>query len=106
MKRFAFVVICLICTCTIVFAQDKPDKKKKETVTFYIENMNCQNCVKKIEKNIAFEKGVSDLVCNLSDKTAKVTYNSTKTTEDKLKEAFEKIGMEAIIAGEKSKEEK
>lgn len=105
MKRLVMTLVCILCACSIAFAQDKP-KKKKETVTFYVENMECKNCVKKVEKNIAFEKGVSDLRCNLTDRTAKVTYNTTKTTPEQLAAAFKKIGMEAVIAqdAEKDKE--
>lgn len=105
MKRLVVALICIMCACSIAFAQDKP-KKKKETVTFYVEAMDCQNCVKKIEKNIAFEKGVSDLRCNLSGKTAKVTYNTTKTTPEQLAVAFKKIGMEAVVAEEDTKDKK
>lgn len=99
MKRLTAILICMMCACSIAFAQDKP-KKKKETVTFFVEGMDCQNCVKKIEKNIAFEKGVADLRCDLSNRTARVTYNTEKTSEDKLAAAFKKIGMEAVVADE------
>lgn len=105
MKRLVVALISMMCICSIAFAQDQP-KKKKETVTFYVEEMECQNCVKKVEKNIAFEKGVSDLVCNLSDRTAKVTYNTSKTSTETLIAAFRKIGMEAVVAdGEAGKKE-
>lgn len=104
MKRLVVALICIMCTCSIAFAQDKP-KNKKETVTFYVEEMECKNCVKKVEKNIAFEKGVSDLNCNLSDRTAKVTYNTSKTTPEQLAAAFKKIGMEAVVADNDTKKE-
>jgi Cu2+-exporting ATPase len=85
-------------------AQETKKKSKKETVTFLVENMNCENCIKKIEKNIAFEKGVTDLTCDLSTHTAKVTYRTDKTDEKKLVAAFEKIDMKAkaLKDGEKS----
>jgi len=70
-------------------------KTTKETVTFYVKGMDCENCQKKVEKNIGFEKGVTDLKCDLSKKTVVVTYNNDKTTEKKLIEVFKKIGMEA-----------
>ena len=75
------------------FAQDA---KKKDTVTFYVEGMKCANCQKKIEKNIAFEKGVTDMKCNLTTRTVEVTYKSDKTSKTKLASAFKKIGMDAI----------
>lgn len=105
MKRLLMALICIMCACSVAFAQDQP-KKKKETVTFYVEEMECQNCVKKVEKNIAFEKGVSDLRCNLSNRTAKVTYNTSKTSTENLIAAFKKIGMEAVVTDEDSKAKK
>lgn len=105
MKRLVVALVCILCACSVAFAQDKP-KKKKETVTFYVEEMDCQNCVRKIEKNIAFEKGVSDLRCNLPNRTAKVTYNTTKTTPEQLAAAFKKIGMEVVVTEDDAKDKK
>lgn len=92
MKRLVVALICTLFTCSIAFAQDA--KSKKETVTFFVEGMDCQNCIKKIEKNIAFEKGVTDLKCDLTTRTAVVTYKGDKTSKTKLTAAFKKIGME------------
>jgi len=86
----------MVMAMTNAFAQDSKKKNEKETVTFVVEAMHCNNCIKKIEKNIAFEKGVTDLKCDLDTKTAEVTYRKDKTTTDKLASAFKKIGMEAV----------
>lgn len=77
-------------------------KNKKETVTFFVEEMDCQNCIKKIEKGIAFEKGVTDLRCDLSTRTAKVTYKTDKTDCEKLCSAFKKIGLDVVPLEENS----
>lgn len=87
--------ICILFTIQELSAQDK--KKSKETVTFFVEGMHCKNCQAKIEKNIAFEKGVTDLKCNLETKTVEVTYKSDKTDPEKIAKGFEKIGMPAKI---------
>ena len=73
------LLFCAVCTVSMTFAQEA--KKKKDSVTFFIEAMDCDHCIKKIEKNIAFEKGVTDLKCDLSTRLAA---------------AFKKIGMEAV----------
>lgn len=90
MIRLLAILICAVFTFSTAYAQDA--KKKKETVTFFVEGMDCANCVKKIEKNIAFEKGVTDLKCDLSTRTAAVTYRADKTSKTKLASAFKKIG--------------
>ncbi len=73
-------------------------QKGKSTVTFYVDDMNCKNCQAKIEKNIAFEKGVTDLKCNLDEKTVEVTYKTNKTSPENLKKGFDKLGMPAVEA--------
>ena len=87
MKRLIMLLFCAVCTVSMTFAQDA--KKKKDSVTFFIEAMDCDHCIKKIEKNIAFEKGVTDLKCDLSTRT-------DKTSKTRLAAAFKKIGMEAV----------
>ena len=94
MKRLVVTLLCSLFVFSFAFAQE--GKKKKDTVTFFIEAMDCDHCVKKIEKNIAFEKGVADLKCNLTTRTATVTYSTDKTSKTRLAEAFKKIGMEAV----------
>ncbi len=101
-KHVILVLVSAIFTLFMAndtFAQNKQDKKKgKETVKFYVEDMECKNCQAKVEKNIAFEKGVTDLKCNLADRTVEVTYKTDKTTPESLKKGFEKIGMTAVEA--------
>lgn len=96
MKQLLIALLCAVFSFS-AYAQDvkKDVKNKKETVTFFVKGMDCQNCVKKIEKNIAFEKGVTDLKCDLTTQTAQVSYKVDKTSKTKLASAFEKIGMEA-----------
>ncbi len=94
MKHVILALLCAVCSFSAVSAQQTD--KKKETVTFFVEGMDCSSCVKKIEKNISFEKGVTDLKCDLSTHTAEVTYKTDKTSKTKLVAAFKKIGMDAV----------
>ena len=82
------LLFCAVCTVSMTFAQEA--KKKKDSVTFFIEAMDCDHCIKKIEKNIAFEKGVTDLKCDLSTRTAIVTYKTDKTSNDPLGRGLQK----------------
>lgn len=95
MKRQFVLFVCLVFAFATLNAKD--DKKGKETTTFVIEEMDCDHCVKKIEKNISFEKGVSDIKCDLPTKTVVVTYKKDKTTKTKLVDAFKKIKMTAKV---------
>ncbi len=100
MKRILLFMLCAMFTFSLASAQETKNKSKKETTKFLIENMHCDNCIKKIEKNIAFEKGVTDLKCDLNTHTVEVTYRSDKTTDEKLITAFKKIDMQAKVLKE------
>ena len=68
-------------------------KKAYKTVTFNV-SMHCQKCVKKINDNVSFEKGVKDLAASLDRKTVTVTFDPSKTDVSKLKAALEKLGYQ------------
>ena len=68
---------------------------KNEKVVFSV-SMDCISCQKKIEKNIAFEKGVKALDVQLEENTVAVTYDDTKTDIAKLQKGFKKIGYDAV----------
>ena len=76
-----------------VLTDKKPAKKKGELkeVTFNV-HLHCENCMKKVQENISFEKGVKDLHVCLDDQTVSIKYDAAKTTEDKLEAAIEKLG--------------
>ena len=77
----------------------KPAKKQKELkeVTFNV-HLHCENCMKKVQENISFEKGVKDLHVCLDDQTVSIKYDAAKTTEDKLEAAIEKFERRHLLA--------
>ncbi len=83
-----------------VSVQDKKDRKKVETVTFDT-NLHCKNCVKKVQENIAFEKGVKDLDVSLEKQTITVKYDPAKTSVDSLARAVRKLGYNADVHKDK-----
>lgn len=93
MKKQLVLFVCMVFVFVSLSAQNA--KKKKENVTFFIEEMDCDHCVKKIEKNISFVKGVTDLKCDLATQTVVVTFKKDKTSKVKLIDAFKKIKMTA-----------
>ena len=96
MKKIFVVLFCSFFAVSIASAQATKKKDNKVTTKFFVESIHCENCIKSIEKNIAFEKGVTDMKCNLDAKTVEVTYRSDKTTDKKLIAAFEKINRKAV----------
>ena len=97
MQKYRLLFVCILYSvlCTPLFA-----KPNKQTVVLSC-NIHCQGCCDKIMKNIAFEKGVKDLQCDLKGKTVTVTYDADKTDIPTLLKAFEKIGKPAEVKAPK-----
>lgn len=98
MKKIVLFMLVLASVSSAAFAQktqkEKP-KKNQETVEFVVTNEDiCDNCVKKINNNIAFEKGVTGLNIDQENNLVKVTYRKDRTSAEKLKGAFSKIKIE------------
>ena len=107
MKKITVLLIVFACMTSMGFAQ-KPKKaeKKKETVEIRLDEM-CQSCVNKIDKYIAFEKGITGLDINQDEMSVNVTYWADKTDTTKLKKAFTKVKLnveEMKMVEEKDKE--
>lgn len=77
-----------------VVTDTKPAKKKKGEVkdVVFSVHLHCENCVKKVQENIAFEKGVKDLKVSLDDQTVALKYDAAKTSEETLRTAIEELG--------------
>ena len=86
-------------------AQEK--KKKNETVKYWV-SMSCENCKAKVEKNIAYEKGVKDMVVDLDTKTVTVKYQTKKTNPEKIEQALKDLGYktERIVEKKETEETK
>jgi copper chaperone CopZ len=91
MKKL-IMIIALVATTLTASAGDK--KKAVKTVTFDV-SMHCENCQKKIEGTIGWEKGVKDLKTNLKEKTVTISYDANKTTPEKLQKSIQKLGYQA-----------
>ena len=91
MKKMMMALVLCLMSISVAFA-----KSEKQVVVFDVD-LHCQGCVTKIEKNIAFEKGVKDLQCDLKEHTVKVVFLSDKTDIKTLQTAFAKLGKTAIV---------
>lgn len=81
-------------TSAAVYAA-KPGKEYKTVV--YDVPLHCANCVKKVKENLSYEKGVKALEVSLEDRMVKVTYDPSKTDEQKLAAAISKLGYKATL---------
>lgn len=82
--------------------ENKAKQPTKETVVLACD-LHCQGCCDKVVKNIAWEKGVKDIVCDLKTKTVTVTYDPRKTNVEMLLKAFERIGKPAKVVKSEEK---
>ena len=97
MKRLLIILLALL-------PMELAAKPNKQVVVLSCD-IHCQGCCDKIMKNIAFEKGVKDIVCDLKTKTVTVTYDANKTDIPTLLKAFEKIGKPAKVKDDRAPKE-
>jgi len=97
MRRNIFITLLLFALCSLFFVQPASAAKADKQVVVLSCDLHCQGCCDKIMKNIAFEKGVKDIVCDLKTKTVTVTYDANKTNVPTLLKAFDKIGKPAKV---------
>ena len=99
-SKLSFILVAFLVTFSMnAYSKDDVKKSSKQTVLFSVP-MHCKSCQNKIEKNIAFEKGVTDLKVDLPSNTVSVTFKPDKNTVEGLIAAFKKIGFNATVAGE------
>ena len=91
MRKYLLSLFFALCSIWLFAA-----KADKQVVVLSVD-LHCQACCDKIMKNIAFEKGVKDIVCDLPSKTVTVTFDANKTDVPTLLKAFEKINKPATI---------
>ena len=70
----------------------KKSKTEIKEVVFNV-NLHCNSCVKKVQENIAFEKGVKGLEVSLEKQIIAVKYDASKTSVETLKAAIQKLNV-------------
>lgn len=98
MKTLTKILLVLVASLFVVsaIANDKPVKlRKNEAQVTYSVDINCHNCVKKLEGKLPYVKGVKDFKISLEDHTIWVVYNVKKTDVEKLAKEIKHIGYNA-----------
>ena len=97
MKKIFFIGLALLSFCA-AHAKEMNDT----TVVFTVDSpLVCTNCEKTVTENLRFEKGIKNIKASHETNTVTITYDKRKTTCDKLRESFRKIGKEATLVPEK-----
>ena len=95
MKRIIILILSVFAVFSATASNPKKTKVELAEVVFNV-HLHCSSCVKKIQENIAFEKGVKDLKVSLEEQTIMVKFDPSKTSEEILKKAIEKLGIPVI----------
>ncbi|WP_019990205.1 heavy-metal-associated domain-containing protein [Rudanella lutea] len=93
MKTNVFSLIAAFFLLVGLTAWTSADDKEKEVKIK--TSAVCEMCKERIERNLAFEKGVRESNLNLEDKVVTVKYNPKKTDVAKIKSNITKTGYDA-----------
>lgn len=72
------------------------EKELIEDLTLKIEGMTCQSCVRSIEVNLGKEKGVSEVVVNLTTEKMRIKFNKKNIKLSQIIKKVESLGFKAI----------
>lgn len=101
MKAFAFSLLTLLSIGgSAAQAQTLPTstaaaKTKGSEMAQFKTSAVCDMCKARLEKSLAYEKGVQAAHLDVSSKVLTVTYNPAKTTPTALRTAVQKTGYDA-----------
>ena len=90
MNRLKVICIIIAMFTTVSLNAQKTEKWSDVTIQ---TNGTCQACKDKIEKGIAYEKGVKDVDYDLATSKVKITFDAKKTSTDDLRAAIVKLGF-------------
>lgn len=95
MKKLIMSIVLMLAVTTFVNAE-------KQEVVLFINSMECANCQAKVEKTLAYEKGVKDLQFDLQKRQVTITFDNEKTSVEKLQNAlvkYNKYASEVVKPG-------
>lgn len=91
-----YIITLVIISFFAVNTQRVSAQKASKTATITIKtSAQCEMCKERIEKVLAYEKGVISSNLEVETKVLTVKYKVAKTTPEKIKIAITKIGYDA-----------
>lgn len=94
MKTVALFMMAVLIIISGGMVKGQEKKSKTETVKIKVSSQ-CGMCKDRIEKELAFTKGVTAAVLNLETHEVEVTFKTSKTTADNIREVITKVGYDA-----------
>ncbi len=92
-KIYPLILLFVMMASGDLFSQNRKTSDTKVDTLKIWASMDCVSCQAKIQKNIAFEKGVKDLKVDLPTKMVVIAYRKDKTTPEKLDKAIQDLGF-------------
>ena len=93
--------ILMICLMAVLgFGISDAMAQKKNTAlktTVFVTDVDCENCAKKVDNSIPYQKGVKEVKVDVSTQTVTVTYDVAKTNDEALLKAFKKVKVNAEV---------
>ncbi|MBO4582228.1 MAG: heavy-metal-associated domain-containing protein [Bacteroidales bacterium] len=90
------LTLCILMCLNTAQAQKAGNGKNNKYVQTTIQtNGTCEKCKNTIENNIAYEKGVKDVMYDLASAKVTIIYNPAKNTVVNLCKAINKLGFSA-----------
>lgn len=77
----------------VLFCASAAMAKDIRTAVFKVAQMKCENCVRKINNNIRFEKGLKDFNTDLKTKTVTIMYDARQDQCGKVEKRFPKVPL-------------
>ena len=92
------IMICLMAVIGFGVSNAMAQKKQVELkTTVFQTDEDCENCAKKVDNSIPYQKGVKEVKVDVSTQTVTVTYDVAKTNDEALLKAFKKVKVNAEV---------
>ena len=93
------IMICLMAVIGFGVSNAMAQKKQVELkTTVFQTDVDCENCAKKVDNSIPYQKGVKEVKVDVPSRKVTVTYDATKSSDEALIKAFKKIKINAEVA--------
>lgn len=92
------IMFCLMAVVGFGISDAMAQKKQAQLkTTVFQTDVDCENCAKKVDNSIPYQKGVKEVKVDVSTQTVTVTYDQAKTNDEALLKAFKKVKVNAEV---------